>query len=123
MGYTMVLAEDEEHVAKIIIFKLGKAGFNVVWKDNGIDALKEIEETVPDIVLLDVMMPGMNGFEVLEKIKSNDKLKDIPTVMLTAMGQEGDTVKGFDMGAVDYIIKPFRPAELLSRVNRILKIT
>jgi two-component system, OmpR family, alkaline phosphatase synthesis response regulator PhoP len=121
MSKKILIAEDEVHVAKIIQFKLEKNGYEVIHKENGKEALAYAISEKPDLILLDVMMPGMNGFDVLKAIKNHPDIKDIPTVMLTALGQESDTVKGFDLGVEDYIVKPFRPAELLSRINRILK--
>jgi len=89
-------------------------------KENGEEALAAIKTEKPDLILLDVMMPVMNGYEVLRRVKEDENLKNIPVVMLTARAQEKDVVKGIDLGADDYIIKPFHPAELLARVKRIL---
>jgi DNA-binding response OmpR family regulator len=121
MSKKILIAEDEAHVAKIIQFKLEKNGYEVIHKSNGKEVLASIISDKPDLILLDVMMPGMNGFDVLKEMQKYPDIKDIPTIMVTALGQEADTVKGFDLGVEDYIVKPFRPAELLSRVNRILK--
>jgi len=120
MSKKILIAEDETHIAKIIRFKLEKNGYTVIHESNGNDALASIISEKPDLVLLDVMMPGMNGFEVLKAIKADPNVGDIPIIMLTALGQETDMVKGFDLGVKDYITKPFRTAELLSRVNRFL---
>ena len=120
MSKKILIAEDEEHIAKIIKFKLEKNGYEVIHCSNGKDALASIISEKPDLVLLDVMMPGMNGFEVLKEMKAHPEVERIPVIMLTALGQETDTVKGFDLGVKDYIVKPFRTAELLSRVNRFL---
>ncbi|MFC1563278.1 response regulator transcription factor [candidate division KSB1 bacterium] len=120
MSYTIVLAEDEPQIARLTTFKLEKEGFNVIWEKNGGDALNSVKNNKPDLVLLDVMMPVMDGYQVLKKIKEDENLKNIPVIMLTAKGQERDVVKGIEMGAEDYIIKPFRPAELTARVKKIL---
>ena len=120
MPKTILIADDEEHLGFMVKFKLEKSGFNVLWEMNGSSALKTITEQKPDLVILDVMMPGLTGYEVLQKIKSIDELKAIPIIMLTAKGQESDLIKGIELGAADYIIKPFRPAELLARVKRFL---
>jgi len=116
----IVLAEDEPQIARLIEFKLKKEGYEVTWKENGEEALKAIKEDKPDLILLDVMMPVMDGYEVLRRVKEDENLKSIPVVMLTARAQEKDVVKGIDLGAEDYITKPFHPAELLARVKRIL---
>ena len=120
MSKKIVLAEDEPQIARLIKFKLEKEGFEIEWKDNGEDAFNAIKEIKPDLALLDVMMPVMDGYQVLKKVKENDNLKHIPVIMLTAKGQERDVVKGFDLGSEDYIVKPFRPAELVARIKKIL---
>jgi len=120
MTKRIVLAEDEPQIAKLVEFKLKKEGYQVTWKENGEEALEAIKRERPDLILLDIMMPVMDGYEVLRQIKEDEKLRDIPVIMLTARAQERDVVKGIDSGAEDYIIKPFHPAELLSRVKRIL---
>jgi len=120
MAKKIVLAEDEPQIARLIEFKLKKEGYQIVWKENGEEALKAIKADRPDLILLDVMMPVMDGYEVLRRVKEDENLKSIPVVMLTARAQERDVVKGIDLGAEDYITKPFHPAELLARVKRIL---
>jgi len=121
MTKKIVIAEDEQHIGKLITFKLEKEGFEVVWKKDGKTALEAVQSEKPDLVILDVMMPKMTGFEVLKAIKSDENLKDTPVVMLTALGQETDIVSSIDRGAADYIVKPFRPAELLVRIKRLLQ--
>ena len=120
MTKKIVLAEDEPQIARLIEFKLNKEGYSVIWKENGEEALKAIKEHKPDLILLDIMMPVMGGYEVLRRLKEDENLKSVPVIMLTARAQEKDVVKGIDMGAEDYITKPFHPAELLARVKRIL---
>ncbi len=120
MSKKIVLAEDEPQIARLIEFKLKKEGYSVTWKENGEEALKAIKEDKPDIILLDIMMPVMGGYEVLRRLKEDENLKSVPVIMLTARAQEKDVVKGIAMGAEDYITKPFHPAELLVRVKRIL---
>lgn len=120
MAKKIVLAEDEAQIARLIEFKLKKEGYQVTWKENGEEALKAIKAEKPDLILLDVMMPVMDGYEVLRRLKEDENLRSIPVVMLTARAQERDVVKGIDLGAEDYITKPFHPAELLARVKRIL---
>lgn len=120
MTRKIVIADDEEHLGYMVKFKLEKSGYQVVWKMDGREALEAVRQERPALVILDVMMPGLTGFEVLEAIKAEDNLKDTPVVMLTARGQEADTLKGISLGAADYIVKPFRPAELLARVQRLL---
>ncbi|MFC1490844.1 response regulator transcription factor [Candidatus Latescibacterota bacterium] len=121
MAKTIVLAEDESHIARLITFKLEREGYILHWKADGGSALEKVREVVPDLVILDIMMPVMDGYEVLKHIKEDERLKDIPVIMLTAKSQEQDIIKGFDLGSEDYIVKPFKPAELAARIKKILK--
>jgi DNA-binding response OmpR family regulator len=116
----IVIAEDEPHIARLIKFKLEKEGHEIHWENDGGAALKRIEEVKPELIILDIMMPVMDGYQVLQAVKDNPDLKDIPVVMLTAKGQEKDIVRGIQMGAEDYIVKPFHPAELAARVEKVL---
>lgn len=120
MSHRIVLAEDDPQIARLTLFKLEKEGFEVIWEKDGGAAFESIKSNLPDLVLLDIMMPVMNGYQVLKKMKEDDDIKNIPVIMLTAKGQERDVVTGFEMGAEDYIVKPFRPAELTARIKKIL---
>ncbi|MFC1537957.1 response regulator transcription factor [Candidatus Latescibacterota bacterium] len=121
MTKKIVLAEDEAHIARLITFKLEREGYEIHWAADGGSALEKVREVIPDLVLLDIMMPVMDGYEVLKHIKEEDSLKDIPVIMLTAKSQEQDIIKGFNLGSEDYIVKPFKPAELAARIKKILK--
>jgi two-component system, OmpR family, alkaline phosphatase synthesis response regulator PhoP len=121
MAKKIVLAEDESHIARLITFKLEREGYEIHWAADGGSALEKVKEVIPDLVLLDIMMPVMDGYEVLKNIKRDDSLKDIPVIMLTAKSQEQDIIKGFDLGSEDYIVKPFKPAELAARIKKILR--
>jgi DNA-binding response OmpR family regulator len=118
MGYTVVVAEDDQYISEMLGFLLEQEGYTVHLAMDGGQAVDTISEVKPDLVLLDVMMPVMDGYDVLRKLKASDELKDIPVVMLTAKGQEYDVVKGFELGSDDYIVKPFSPAELIARIKR-----
>lgn len=120
MSHRIVLAEDDPQIARLTSFKLEKEGFEVIWEKDGGAAFESIKSNLPDLVLLDIMMPVMNGYQVLKKMKEDDDIKNIPVIMLTAKGQERDVVTGIEMGAEDYIVKPFRPAELIVRIRKIL---
>lgn len=120
MSHRIVLAEDDPQIARLTSFKLEKEGFEVIWEKDGGAAFESIKSNLPDLVLLDIMMPVMNGYQVLKKMKEDDEIKNIPVIMLTAKGQERDVVTGIEMGADDYIVKPFRPAELTARIKKIL---
>ena len=120
MPYTILVAEDQQHVRSLIEYKLRNSGFVVVAVEDGNAALQKAEEIIPDLVLLDVMMPLMTGFEVLSALKKNQKTKDIPILMLTAQSKEDEVLKGLELGADDYITKPFSPNELAARVKTVL---
>jgi two-component system alkaline phosphatase synthesis response regulator PhoP len=119
----VLVIEDDSHIWKMIEYKLKKEKHDLIWADDGLKAIKILEETgpKPDLILSDVMVPYMDGLQILKKIKMNDKLKDIPVIMLTSQAQEKDIIKGLELGAQDYMTKPFSPAELILRVNKALK--
>lgn len=114
----IILIEDDEDVGRLVEFKLKKEGFQVVWKQDGMAGLDAIRNSKPGLVILDVMLPKLDGFQVLRKVKGLAATKNIPVIMLTAKTQEEDVVRGLDTGAVEYLTKPFRPAELMLRVKR-----
>jgi len=118
----ILLAEDDELSATIVKRQLTKAGFRVQHVSDGTEALKQIEIEEYDLFILDVKMPGADGFEVLETLRSMEKYQETPIIILSAMGSERDIVRGLDSGADDYITKPFSPAELASRVQRLIRI-
>ena len=116
----VILAEDDRTIARLIIFKLEKEGFRVIHFLNGEGVVDAVSKILPDIVILDVMMPIQDGISILKEIKANPKIKHIPVVILSAKGQEKDIIKGMEIGASDYISKPFSPSELIVRIKRIL---
>jgi DNA-binding response OmpR family regulator len=117
---SILVAEDEPQTAQLIEFKLKQQGYNVTIVSNGEQALKMVGVSRPSLVILDGMMPVMDGFEVLRRIKSDGNSQDIPVIMLTAKSREKDVVTGLELGASDYIVKPFSPAELVARVKKVL---
>jgi len=114
------VAEDDPHSIKLLNFRLKSVGHEIIFAVNGGEALEIATKEKPDLVLLDIMMPVMNGFQVLRKLKSQEETKNIPVIMLTSKVQEKDIVFGLEAGAEDYITKPFSFAELNARVNRAL---
>ncbi|HTY07570.1 MAG TPA: response regulator [Candidatus Edwardsbacteria bacterium] len=120
MPKKIMVVDDEPYIARVIKFKLEQEGYTVISANDGITGLNKIKEEKPDMVLLDVMMPGMSGYEVCQKIKGDAELAGIPVVILTAKGQERDREQGFSMGASDYITKPFSPNRLLELVKSIV---
>ena len=120
MSSTILVAEDQQHVRSLIEYKLRNSGFTVVSAEDGKSALQKAEEIIPDLILLDVMMPLMTGFEVLGALKKNEKTRGIPILMVTAQSKEDEVLKGLELGADDYITKPFSPNELAARVKTVL---
>jgi diguanylate cyclase (GGDEF)-like protein len=118
-GHVLV-AEDDEISATILLHRLEKEGLDVVRYDNGQEAYEDALRETPVLVILDVKMPGLDGFEVLERLRKDQRFSGTPVIMLTSMGQEADVVRAFRMGADDYILKPFSPTELSARVRRLL---
>lgn len=116
----ILVAEDDDITATILRHRLEKEGFDVVRYANGAEAYKAAAELRPALVLLDVKMPGMDGFELLERLRRMPSYARVPIVLLTSMGSESDVVRAFDLGADDYIPKPFSPAELVARLRRFL---
>lgn len=116
----LLIAEDEDHIFRMLEFRLKNAGHEIVWAENGQQAIETARSELPDLIIMDVMMPILNGLQALKELKSESTTADIPVVMLTASVQESDIVAGIDAGATDYIKKPFSFPELLARINRIL---
>jgi DNA-binding response OmpR family regulator len=117
---TILVAEDQLHIRKLISYKLENSGYIVITAEDGIEALAKIRELKPILVLLDIMMPLMTGFEVLAAIKHDDATKDIPVILVTAQSKEDEILRGLELGAEDYITKPFSPNELAARVKKAL---
>lgn len=117
----VLIIEDDEHIWKLIEYKLKKEKHDLVWACDGLKALKILETIKPDLIISDIMVPYMDGIQILKKIKASDKLKDIPVIMLTSKAQEKDIIRGLELGAQDYMSKPFSPSELILRVNKVLK--
>jgi len=119
----VMLVEDDTFLANIYKTKFEMEGFKINVAENGEKGLEEIKKRKPNIVLLDILLPKMDGFAVLEAIKTDNTTKDIPVILLTNLGQKDDVEKGLDMGAVDYLIKAhFKPSEVVGKVKEVLKI-
>lgn len=119
----VLVAEDDELVSRLLVFKLKQAGFAVVAAADGETALSLAKSERPELILLDGMMPIVDGFEVLRRLKASAELKDIPVIMLTSKNKETDILTGLELGAADYIVKPFRPGELLARLRKHIRKT
>lgn len=116
----ILIAEDERDILELVTFTLQYGGYEVIATSNGQDALELTRKEQPDLVLLDVRMPRMTGYEVCEHIKTCTDTRHIPVVFLSAKGQESEVNTGLDLGATDYILKPFAPDQLLVRLGNIL---
>jgi len=115
--------EDEQHIQQLIKYNLETSGFKVSVFNDGESALETYEADKPDMFILDIMLPGIDGLEICKKLRSNPKTKNIPIIMLTAKGEEFDRVLGLELGADDYITKPFSVRELIARVKALFRRT
>lgn len=123
MSPEILITDDDDELRHLVSFHLETQGYDVATASDGEACWQRIQGTGsdPDLLLLDVMMPGMDGFQVLQRVREHEALSELPVIMLTARGTEADVVKGLDIGATDYLTKPFRSQELLARVRRHLR--
>ena len=119
--HKVMVIDDEPDIVKLVKISLEMANFEVIEAFSGKEALEKTQKVIPDIFLLDIMMPEMNGYEVCQRLKSQDRTRNVPVVMLTAKGQKGDVEQGLKVGADEYIIKPFDPYELGEQIHEILQ--
>lgn len=118
---TILIVDDEEDILELIKFNLKGEGYNILQAMTGEEAIKIAKQSGPDLMVLDLMLPGIDGLEVTRYMKNNNTTMHIPIVMLTAKGEESDIVAGLELGANDYISKPFSPRELTARIRAILR--
>lgn len=119
----VLIVEDDVFLADIYKKKFEMEGFKVVVSENGEKALSDIKKKSPDVVLLDILLPKLDGFAVLERLKADKETSSAPVILLTNLGQKDDVEKGLEMGAVDYLIKAhFKPSEVVDKVKKVLKI-
>ena len=121
MNAHIFVVEDEKPIQELLQYNLEKEGFKVSSSANGEEALETIKEKIPDLILLDWMLPDLSGIKICQYLKQDKTVKDIPVIMLTAKGEEEDKIKGFNTGAEDYMTKPFSFPELLVRIKSLLK--
>ncbi len=117
----ILIVEDEEDILVVLKYNLHKAGYRTLEAPNGETARKLIREATPDLILLDLMLPGINGLDLCKILKKDEATRSIPIVMLTAKSSEADIVAGLEMGADDYVVKPFSPRVLLARIQTVLR--
>jgi len=118
---TILVVEDEEDILELVKYNLSKEGHKVEGAMSGEKALVAVRSNPPDLVLLDLMLPGVDGLEVCKRLKADPKLAQIPVIMLTAKGEEADIVTGLELGADDYVTKPFSPRVLIARIRAVLR--
>ncbi|HMI28979.1 MAG TPA: response regulator [Gaiellaceae bacterium] len=116
----VLVADDDRDIRQLVAFRLERADYEVVEATDGEEAVRLVTELLPDLAVLDLMMPKLNGYEVTQAIRRHEETKRIPVILLTARVQEADVARGFEAGADDYLRKPFSPQELLARVQAIL---
>jgi two-component system alkaline phosphatase synthesis response regulator PhoP len=117
----VLIVEDEEDIRELVSYHLLKEGFQVASVVSGEEALTVVENQIPDLILLDVMLPGIDGLKVCQRLRASPKTADVPIMMLTAKSEESDIVSGLNLGATDYVTKPFSPKVLLARVRAVLR--
>ena len=117
----ILIVDDEEDILELVSYNLIQNGFSVQTTTNGEQGLKLVRDTHPDLIVLDLMLPGIDGLDICRLLKSDPQTKSIPIVMLTAKGEESDVVKGLELGADDYVTKPFSPKVLVARINNVLR--
>ena len=119
--HTVLVVEDEEDIADLVAFNLRRNEFKVELVHDGINGLARAKEVVPDLIVLDVMIPGLDGFRFFKELKKDNVTREIPVIMLTARGQTEDRIQGLELGVEDYMTKPFSPKELVLRIKNLLK--
>ena len=117
----VLVADDEEHIRELVKFNLEKEGFSVVEASDGIECLYKVNDEKPELLILDIMMPGKDGLEVCRTLKNRPGTAGIAIIMLTAKAEEIDTILGLELGADDYVVKPFSPRELMARTKAVLR--
>jgi DNA-binding response OmpR family regulator len=117
---TILVADDEEDLRELVTYRLSRSGYNVIGAEDGQKALELAAERTPDLMVLDVMMPKLDGYELTRRVRAEEALRSIPVILLTARSQESDIDRGFEVGADDYLRKPFNPDELVARVRAVL---
>ena len=122
MAKKILIVEDDKFLRELIARKLTDEGFEIIEAVDGEDGIKKIKETKPDLILLDLILPSIDGFEVLSRVKGDESLASIPIIILSNLGQKEEVEKGLDLGAVDYLIKAhFTPGEIIEKIKNVLK--
>ncbi|MGD9505222.1 MAG: response regulator [Syntrophobacteraceae bacterium] len=117
----VLIVEDDRDILQLLTYNLKAAGFEIATCQDGYEALAEVRRQLPDIVLLDLLLPGLDGLEICKELKRGQETKNTPVIMITARGEEVDRVVGLELGADDYVVKPFSPRELILRIKAVLR--
>ncbi len=118
---SILVIEDEKNIQELVKYNLEQEGFSVQHASRGDTGLEQARKSKPDLIILDLMLPGLDGIEICKILKQNEKTSAIPIIMLTAKAQESDRIVGLELGADDYVTKPFSPRELVARVKAVLR--
>ena len=118
----ILVVDDEVNITQILELSIGAEGFEVITASNGEEAIDKARKEQPDLIILDIMMPRIDGYEACRILKANPLTKNIPVVLLTAKGRDIDKRLGYEVGATDYIVKPFSPNKLIERINELLSL-
>ena len=121
MTHRVLVVDDEPDITALVAYHLAKEGYRVATASNGAEALKAAAEAAPDLIILDLMLPGASGYDVLQELRRKAETKDVGVILLTARKDEADRVRGLALGADDYVVKPFSPKELVLRVGAVLR--
>jgi two-component system phosphate regulon response regulator PhoB len=121
MSHHVLVVDDEPDITALVAYHLAKAGYQVATAASGPEAIRLAEEQAPDLVVLDLMLPGLSGYEVLEALRRRPQTQDVGVILLTARKEEADRIRGLSLGADDYLVKPFAPQELVLRVGAVLR--
>jgi two-component system phosphate regulon response regulator PhoB len=121
MSHRILVVDDEPDITALVAYHMAKAGFRVSTAGNGRDALKAAREERPDIVILDLMLPGISGYDILAELRKHEETREVGVILLTAKREEPDRIRGLALGADDYLTKPFSPQELSLRVSGLLR--
>ena len=121
MAKKILVVDDDPHIVKLVESRLKANRYDVITAKNGIESLEKANKEKPDLIILDILMPEMDGYQTLRELKESAETKSIPVIMFTAKGQSEDVEKSYELGASDYIVKPFTPVTLLEKIHKALK--
>ena len=119
----ILVVEDEPDIRELLDFAISRSGFSVIEAETAEDALKVLDRGTPELIIIDWMLPGMDGIDLAKQLRSDELTKDLPIIMLTARGEEADKLRSFEVGIDDYVTKPFSPKELVARIKALLRRT